>query len=238
MWGPLWRRRAALRGRALPLAATAVTMILASIGYQVTARLNATWGVTLWDPATQFDKRIPFLEWSILPYTLAYAFGPITAILLPRTNRARRQFLLVCQGQLLLAAISTLCFVCFPCRVRLIEQIPSSTFEQEGVIAHLFRIVHYVDRPYNAYPSLHISMSLLLMISIGVFAWFTRLPRVLMYCAWCLVAVSVHTTKQHYLFDSLTGAALCLAVWICYLRPKLSAVCGSLPRGVLANDRN
>jgi membrane-associated phospholipid phosphatase len=201
-----------------------VTLGLATLGYQTTLRLNVLRGVTVWNPSTRFDEMIPAVGWTIFPYLGIYAYGPFVVLLAPRTDRARCELLLICQAMLIITLISSVVFVVLPCEVHLVKQVPESILNQEGIGGILFRVMRAVDRPYNAYPSLHISLTLCLVLAASSVNWWSRSTNLAWWLVWISVVISVHTTKQHYIFDMLTGSVLAWAVWRYYLRGALDAL--------------
>ncbi len=70
-----------------------------------------------------------------------------------------------------------------------------------------FELVYLMDEPYNLFPSLHISLSTLVVVAIfprGGLWWRTALA-----AWWLLLTASVLLTHQHHLVDILGGLLLC-----------------------------
>jgi membrane-associated phospholipid phosphatase len=93
----------------------------------------------------------------------------------------------------------------------------------EGSLGPFYASFHWLDRPFNSWPSLHVAQTFL--AAIGMTHWWVREGRKLrimaLWVLWTALALSTLTTKQHFLWDALTGFALGLAGWWFGLRPAL-----------------
>jgi len=157
-------------------------------------------------PSIVFDweRAIPFVAWTIVPYWSIDLFYAISLVLcrnrLELGRHARR--LLTAQ------VVAVLCFVLFPLTLR---------FERpavDGSTGAMFAALSQFDQPYNLAPSLHIALLLIL--------WdlYRRiLPRgwqPVLHAWSLLIGVSVLTTYQHHFIDIPTGALLgwcCIWLW-------------------------
>lgn len=154
----------------------------------------------------EWERRIPFWDWTILPYMSLDAF--YAGSLLLCATRAE----LDTHARRLLAAsaISVAGFLLFPLRFSF-ERPATSGFN-----GALFDALTGFDKPYNQAPSLHISLVLL----VGLVFWrHVRGPLGWAVLAWFgLIALSVFTTYQHHFIDGVAGAAVGVAV--VYLFPN------------------
>ncbi|MCL2713527.1 MAG: phosphatase PAP2/dual specificity phosphatase family protein [Alphaproteobacteria bacterium] len=172
----------------------------------------ATYGAANWFAATrpyvpnlafEWESRIPFIAWTILPYWSINLFYAIALFV----NDAPEQVDRLARRYLTAQMIAVSCFFAFPLR---------ATFdrpETSGLPGMLFDILGGFDKPFNQAPSLHIA---LLVIIWGHFRRrFRHGPRILWH-VWCLlIGVSVLTTWQHHVIDIPTGAMLGLfALWL------------------------
>lgn len=158
-------------------------------------------------PVVVFDweRRVPFLGWTIIPYwsvNLFYAaslFVPATRAELDR-HAAR---LLTAQ------LVAVACFIAFPLRFSF--ERPETT----GLPGFLFDVLGGFDKPFNQAPSLHIA---LLVILWDLYARHVRgrIWRLALHLWFALIGLSVLTTYQHHMVDVPTGALLgllCLWLW-------------------------
>ena len=84
-----------------------------------------------------------------------------------------------------------------------------------------FTLVYFMDEPYNLFPSLHISLSSLIVVAIigrGGLLWRSALA-----AWWVLLTLSVLLTHQHHVLDIVGGLAVCaLAVRLFPLSASVS----------------
>ena len=73
--------------------------------------------------------------------------------------------------------------------------------------------MHKTDMPYNAWPSLHVTQSLMIVMLLRywkiVYGW----KEALTWIAWIALCISVMTTKQHFFFDLATGIVTGIICW-------------------------
>lgn len=169
----------------------------ASYGFAtwVTAQRNDV-GVVVYG----WERWIPFLPWTIVPYWLIDGLYGISLFLCATRaqldNHAKR--LLAAQ----VAAVSF--FLLFPLRF---------SFERgavDGPFGWLFATLESFDQPYNQAPSLHIALMVLLWV-----VYLRAMPRLwhgLVHGVFALIGISVLTTWQHHFIDVPTGLLL---GWAC-----------------------
>ncbi len=150
-----------------------------------------------------WERWIPFLPWSILPYwSIDLMYG--LSFLACRTPREVNH-----QGLRLLTAqlVSVAFFLAFP--LRFSGEKPAT----EGLFGRLFDALAGFDLPYNQAPSLHISLLVII-----TFALLRRAGPLAQggWLVWAVtVAVSVLTTWQHHFFDLPTGLLVgLLSLWL------------------------
>jgi membrane-associated phospholipid phosphatase len=157
-------------------------------------------------PSIVFDweRGIPFLAWTILPYWTINGF--YAASMLVHRNKADVDR----QGRRLLTAqiVAVSCFVLFPLKYAFARP------ETSGWPGAMFDALTSFDKPFNQAPSLHIALLLILW---DLYAPKTpRRWRWLLHAWFALIGVSVLTTYQHHFIDIPTGlllGALCLWCW-------------------------
>lgn len=150
--------------------------------------------------ATPLDDAIPFVlgsvvvYWSILPMALLPIF----------TLREPALFRRVALAYSAAISVSLAIFVAFPVTSAGIR-VATESNAASGFATWLLHLLYTLDPPLNLFPSLHLALATLAALS----AW--RVNRTLGAVAlgWtACIAVSVCTTRQHFVADALAGIAL------------------------------
>ena len=152
-----------------------------------------------------WEKYIPFLPWTILPYwSIDLLYG--LSLFLPMTKFAQRQHAL----RLLVATpIAAAFFYFYPLTFTAVRP------ESDGIWKTFFDALMGFDKPFNQSPSLHIILLVIL--------WQIYLPQVrgigeMFWNVWCfLIGISVLTTYQHHFIDIPAG--FLVGVLICFIFP-------------------
>jgi hypothetical protein len=151
-----------------------------------------------------WERHIPFLPWTIIPYWSIDALYAVSLFLC--TSRAG----LDTHVRRLLTAqiIGVACFIAFPLKFAWAKP------ETSGVSGFLFDALASFDKPFNQAPSLHIALLVVLWD-----LYRRQVPRSwhwLLHGTFALIGISVLTTWQHHFIDVPTGALLgffCLWLW-------------------------
>ncbi|NHZ35645.1 phosphatase PAP2/dual specificity phosphatase family protein [Massilia rubra] len=155
--------------------------------------------------AFEWERHIPFWDWTILPYMSIDAFYAVSLFMcVTKTEldtHAKRLLMATC--------VSVLFFFLFPLRFSFDRP------ETAGFNGALFTALAGFDKPFNQAPSLHISLLVVLWL---VYARHLRgLARWLLHIWFFLIGVSVLTTFQHHAIDIVGG--LLVAVACVYVFP-------------------
>lgn len=151
-----------------------------------------------------WEKHIPFVAWTIIPYWSIDLFYGLSFLLCRHRQEVDRHALRILSAQI----VSVACFIAFPLRF---------TFERpatSGLSGWMFDVLAGFDQPFNQAPSLHISLLVILWLFYA--RRFTSPWRWIVHVWASLIALSVLTTYQHHFFDVPTGAlagAFCLWLW-------------------------
>ena len=155
-------------------------------------------------------------------------FYPATLILCPRDERGHAELAVGMQTLIMVTAFCCTIFLVLPAEIDMRDQIDWDSLS--GWEAALFEFIHFSDNPWNAWPSLHIVHSYLLarLMTIwasrraeGSSAWNVFI--VVLWIEWVLLCISILTTKQHYLFDLVTGIAVAQLAWMA-TKPTLDEI--------------
>ena len=219
-WSGTWRRRGGLNGHRLTLEVFLIGVVFVAVPYFSTNNIAEAYLSTVFDPEIALDRQIPVWNWTILPYALLYAFYPATLILAPKDDSGRIEMILTIQMMIMVTAFCCVIFLLLPAEIDMRDQIDWGTMSAWEDA--LFTFIHSSDNPWNAWPSLHIVHSYILARIMTI--WITRRKShapILWSCAlailwveWTLLAISILTTKQHYLFDLLTGLIVAHIAWL------------------------
>jgi protein-tyrosine phosphatase len=154
--------------------------------------------------AFSWERQVPFLAWTIIPYWSTNVFYAVSFFLCTSREELDRHARRLLTAQI----VAVLCFIVVPLRFSWPK--PATT----GVSGFLFEALGAFDKPFNQAPSLHVALTVIL------WSFYRRhLPRwaLPMFHAWSvLVIISVMTTFQHHFIDIPTGALLgllCLWAW-------------------------
>ena len=158
---------------------------------------------TLPNIALGWERAIPFLAWTIIPYWSINLFYVTTLF----ANNAPADVDRIARRYLTCQIIAVTFFIVFP--LRAIFPKP----ETSGLTGFMFDALGSFDKPFNQAPSLHIALLVIIWDH-----WRTRLRGVWLaaWHGWCLlIGLSVLTTFQHHFIDIPTGALLGLfALWL------------------------
>jgi hypothetical protein len=227
LWSPLYSLRDHLRGYGFHFAVMIIISTAGILGYHSTLLFADGRGVTTWDPTSTWDTALPAMPWTVLVYLTLYLYLPLPILSAGRSNRGRRELAILGQGMLLLFLISYAFFVFMPAEVSVRTQMEALVPTMHPQLGRIFEIVYLIDRPWNSWPSLHVSQSLL--IALFVQRWLTlraaelplhRFSSCAMWIAWIVLSLSILTTKQHFIWDMLSGGLLGALIWWSYILPR------------------
>ena len=228
IWSPFWHRRMGFSERLLPLTCVGLVIVLLGLPYLIINQTMNYIGWSAFDPATALDNQIPFIAWTIIPYSSLYIYYPLGAIMAPRNDLGRRKMIALYQTIFLVSWIIFLVFIFLPSEIHIRSQIPLEVRGGGGMWGWAYgNSLHITDKPWNAWPSLHIVQSLLIVLTIE--HWWSENPqsrkkttaRIAMWLAWMMLAISILTTKQHFVWDLFSGIIVALSAWHWILKPTL-----------------
>jgi len=159
---------------------------------------------------TAWDDAIPFVPWTVFLYSWVYTSMTYPAFVIRSPGLFARVVLAVFS----VIAISLLAFGVMPVSaVQLrpdVSTLDLGTFAGWGV-----RLTYFIDPPYNLFPSLHLSIATLSVLSV----WTARrLWGVLASPVVVAIAVSILTMKQHFIADGLAALVLATTAWALVVR--------------------
>lgn len=196
-------------------------------GYLGVLRIAEWRGHSVWDATCAVDSWLPALPWTFFAYSTLYLYWPITVWLAPAGRRGIELCLYNFQAQLWASIASWTVFLLLPTKIHVREEMEQSLAASGEFIRGAFDQLYAVDSPWNAWPSLHVSLSLSMVLCWRQFVAESERfsPSKLMWIAmpcWFVLVLSILTTKQHFFHDIWTGAAVGLLLWCFYLRKRLA----------------
>jgi len=180
--------------------------------YYVIVHVAAASGRVGWDPTTDLDRWLPAVPIALMPYLTHVLYYPACVVRCPPGEPGTRALIGLLQTLVQVALISFAVFLFCPAKVDLRDPLQDPLLASHPLLARAFACLHALDPPFNAWPSLHISHTLVALLFIQYYEN-RKVVRWCLWCAWWLLAASTLLTKQHLVFDGLTGAALGLGAW-------------------------
>jgi len=145
----------------------------------------------------QFEKSIPFIDWHIWVYISDYLYiGLVFIMLKDRQNMNRIYY-----SQILMLFFAMIFFTLYP------TMYPRPEVEYVGVTGAFIKLLHSLDTPCNAFPSIHVGMTFL--AGFGFIKEQKKLFPIFMLWA-VLISISTLTVKQHYVLDVMAGVLIAL----------------------------
>lgn len=165
-------------------------------------------------PSVVFDweRHIPFWDWTIVPYWSLNAFYGLSLLLARCRHELDRHAARLLTAQVVAVA----CFIAWPLHFSF-GQPPA-----DGMAGLLFAALRGFDQPFNQAPSLHITLVVILWDLYRRLIQ-GRIARAVLHLWALAICGSVLTTFQHHFIDVPTGALLgLLCVWAWPLERRVS----------------
>ncbi len=159
--------------------------------------------------AFSFEKYIPFLPWTIIPYLSSGFFFCYVFLQI----HSREELFLYLKRLLFITIVAGICFFIFPLQYSVAKpDVPEPTFRL------FFWLLHAVDDPYNQAPSLHVALAFAFWTVLGYqhSKWRYAIAGWLI-----LVGLSTLTTFQHHIIDLLAGSVLAHLSFVIFPRPEV-----------------
>lgn len=220
VWASHWKKKDAIGSLRLPLALIVSVIIGCGGGYLIINEFSNWRNWQAFDPQMSIDNLIPVIPWMIIPYATLYFYYPMAALLGMKDEPTQRENIIFHQTFLILTWMIFAIFIIFPVKV----DLRSEVFETElGMWQSWYDLLHSVDNPWNAWPSLHIVQSLLAVLVIT--RWHSYASKIwlvrILWISWFMLMISVMTTKQHFIWDVISGVCIALIAWKYWILPAL-----------------
>lgn len=196
-------------------------LLLGALPYVLINQFSGWRDTTVVEISFQLDWDLPYIPWLVVPYYSFYLYFPIAAWVGSHPG-FREQGLLFFQRMLTLTWGCFAVFLLLPSEIRLRSQAVGA----EGFFGALMDELHKADTPYNAWPSLHVLQSLLVVLFVRhALMKQERWSMMLAMMAWSACSLLVASTvliKQHYVFDALSSIAIVAISWRWWIEPALN----------------
>jgi membrane-associated phospholipid phosphatase len=149
-------------------------------------------------PLTAIDRAVPFMPWTGWIYATVFPF-PLLAAALVQDDRGVRTVLASFIG---VTTILFAVFLAYP------TVYPRPDWSGGGFLSLPLALIYRVDLPRNCLPSGHVTAAFLTAFSVRQVR--PRLGAFLVFWA-AVISVSTLTTKQHYVWDVVSGVLLSAA---------------------------
>lgn len=211
LWKPLWKVR---ESRKLFWYVIAILILTMALPYSIINQIMGHLGHSAFDPSTSLDENIPFIGWSFFVYLSLYLYYPAAAYFGRVSNKRIREMFAFHQALFLMTWAVFLIFIFVPTEIHIRDNIPLSVRNGEGFWGFFYGdLMHKTDKPYNAWPSLHVAQSLLIVLLLKKWEVIKNSSEILVWICWIGLCISVLTTKQHFIFDLITGLIAALLTW-------------------------
>ena len=213
LWNYAWKNR----DNRLVFTSFFGIFFLASFGvpYGLTNRISEFLDWTLFDPSLAVDDSIPYIPLLNLAYFSFYAYY----VMIPffaSTEGQKKSAIVFSQRMFVVTIPVFFIFLLAPVEVSIRTGV-----EGNDVLTSMLSLIHVVDQPYNAWPSLHVGHSLCVVLCVPMIYNVNRFAYASLWCAWLLLTISTMTTQQHYLFDVITGILFALIVHYRFIKPVM-----------------
>lgn len=221
IWAPHWEARRSMKIFWYTIIALIVAM---AIPYTIINQIMGYFDRSVLDPILPIDSMVPFIGWTFIIYLTLYLYYPAAAWFGRVNDHRIREMFAFHQALFIITWVVNLVFIIFPTEVYIRNQIPADIRAGEGFWGFWFGdLMHNTDMPYNAWPSLHVVQSLMIVLLLRRWGIIYRWKEALAWVAWIGLCVSVMTTKQHFFWDLITGIATGLVCWYWMCIPAMEA---------------
>lgn len=221
IWTPHWDARGSIKIFWYTLIVLIVAMALP---YTIINQIMGYFDRSVMDPIMPIDSMVPFVGWTFIIYLTLYFYYPAAAWFGRENDPKIREMFAFYQALFVMTWIVNIIFIIFPTEVYIRDQIPADVRAGEGFWGFWFGdLMHNTDMPYNAWPSLHVVQSLLIVLLLRRWGTISGWKEVFVWIAWIGLCISVMTTKQHFFWDLITGIATGLACWYWMCIPAMKA---------------
>jgi len=147
-----------------------------------------------------FEKLIPFVDWTVWFYISDYLYIAVAFFLLKEKNNMNKIY----YSQIMMLLFAMFIFTLLP------TVYPRPEVQYNGFTGQFVKLLHSLDSPCNALPSLHVGVTFL-----AGFGFINEQKKLLpLFMLWAIfISISTLTLKQHYFLDVVSGFVMALAFY-------------------------
>ncbi|MEC8978829.1 MAG: phosphatase PAP2 family protein [Candidatus Thermoplasmatota archaeon] len=180
--------------------------------YGLTNWMQVWIGRSVMNPQIGLDRDIPAIPESVWIYLGLFWFAyPVLLILVPKTVGGVKSLITGLQTLFVVELISIAIFFIAPAEVDLRDQMVAALVDLDTMTSQVVETMIGVDQPMSSWPSLHVSHCVIIWAMGRHWMIHQKHPdfvRILYGTTLLLIIFSTLTTKQHHIFDLVTGGAL------------------------------
>ncbi len=216
-----------LRYAIVPFLLTFILLLITYFGNQWYAEKMGIIGVDYSFIFQGFNDRVPFWDWTIYPYVIAYPFWAFTFF-----YTAYRSW----KNMNVIVAIASVTFIICGVWYFFWQSDVQAWRETSGLFdktdldfteALVMRIYNAAG-PRNALPSMHTLMSWLCILAVRMDKKMPNIMKVIIIFIASAIIISTQTLKQHYIIDLIAGIALAEAFYWAFRNSKYVDFLGNL----------
>lgn len=219
IWTTHWESR---DGKGLFTRTLIILLLAMAVPYSIINRIMGTLDWSVMDPVSSIDEATPFIGWSFWIYISLYLYYPAAAWFGRTSEHRIREMFAFHQALFILTWMVFLVFILLPTDIHIRDHIPESVRNGEGWDGFWYgTVMHNTDMPYNAWPSLHVVQSLLIVLVLRRWEVIRGMVEVGVWIAWIALCISIMTTKQHFFWDLATGVITGILGWYLMCKPAM-----------------
>ena len=221
---PIWKRLLPVDGsvNSSLVRISILTIVTMLPLYGLTNWMQVWIGRSVMNPQIGLDRDIPAIPESVWIYLGLFWFAyPVLLLLVPKTQAGVKSLITALQTLFIVEIISVSIFFLAPAEVDLRDQMIAALVHTDSLTSSVIETKYSVDQPMSSWPSLHVSHCVIIWAAGR--QWMIHnersdILRILYGTFLLLIIFSTLTTKQHHIFDLVTGGALGLYGSVLMLR--------------------
>jgi membrane-associated phospholipid phosphatase len=221
---PIWKRLLPVDGsvNSSLVRISILTIVTMLPLYGLTNWMQVWIGRSVMNPQIGLDRDIPAIPESVWIYLGLFWFAyPVLLLLVPKTQAGVKSLITALQTLFIVEIISVTIFFLAPAEVDLRDQMITALVHTDSLTSSVIETKYSVDQPMSSWPSLHVSHCVIIWAAGR--QWMIHnersdILRILYGTFLLLIIFSTLTTKQHHIFDLVTGGALGLYGSVLMLR--------------------